>query len=134
MGRPDLLVLDTSALILPFQLGIDLQREADRLLPGVKLIVPTPMINELAHLAAEGKGSSRRHAKAALTYAIRFEEYDIGGRGDDVVIQAGRRLEAEGFDVGVATADQALRFRARKKGWVVLTVRGHRAFVDGYVD
>lgn len=134
MGRPDVLVLDTSALLLPFEHGIDLEKEADRLLPGVRLVVPRPMLDELAYLAAEGKGSSKRHAKAALGYAVRFEEYAIGGKGDDVVIQAGRRMEADGLAVGIATGDQPLRFRARKKGWPVLTVRGHRAFVDGYVD
>lgn len=134
VARPDLLVLDSSALFLPFEKRIDLEKEAQRLLPGTKLIVPRPIIEEVAYLAAGGSGSSKRMAKMALTYLIRFEEFEIGGRGDDAVIQTGRELEKQGFNVGVATADQGLRGRARAKGWPVLTVRGHRAFLDGYVD
>ena len=134
MPRPDLLILDASALFLPFELGIDVEAEADRLLPGTRLVVPKPVLEEVAHVAAVGRGSSQRHAKAAMTYMLRFEELAIGGRGDDVVIQAGRMLEAKGFRVAVATADQRMRFRARAKGWPVFTVKGHRAFIDGYSE
>lgn len=134
MAEPFALVLDSSAILLPFEKGIDLEKEAERLLPTATLIVPRPIMDELAHLAAEGKGAARRHAKAALTYVLRFDEYKIGGRGDDTVIQTGRRLEAEGYRVGIATADQRLRQRARSKGWPVLTIKGHRAFLDGFVE
>lgn len=131
MARPDILVVDSSALFLPFEKRIDLEKEVDRLLPGTKLIVPTPIVEEVAYLASGGKGSSKRMAKMALSYLIRFDEFPIGGRGDDAVIQTGRELEKQGFTVGVATADQGLRQRARAKGWPVLTVRGHRAYLDG---
>ncbi len=134
MPRPDVLVLDASALFLPFELGIDLEAEAARLLPGAKLMVPKPVLEEVALVASGGTGSSKRHAKAVMTYMLRFEEISIGGIGDDVLIQAGRMLENKGFRVALATADQKLRFRARAKGWPVLTVKGHRAFVDGYAD
>lgn len=134
MPRPDVLVVDASALFLPFEKGIDLEREMQRLMPGTKLVVPRPIVEEVAHVAAMGSGSSKRHAKMALAYLVRFEEFEIGGKGDDTVIQTGRELEKQGFHVGVATADQKLRFRARAKGWPVLTVRGHRAYVDGPVD
>lgn len=134
MGRIDVVVLDTSMLLLPFDKGIDVENELKVHLPTARAVVPTPMINELAHLAAEGRGQSKRHAKMALSYVVRFEEHNIGGKGDDVVIQTGRELEKQGLRVAVATADQPLRFRARKKGWPVLTVKGHRAWVDGYVD
>lgn len=131
---PDVVILDTSVVLLPFEKGLDVQKEAERLLPGARLIVPSPVVNELAYLAAEGKGASRRNAKAALAYVVRFDEYKIGGKGDDAIIQACRRLEQEGFRIALATADQAMRFRARGKGWPVLTIRGHRAFLDGYAE
>lgn len=134
MARIDVLVVDSSALFLPFEKRIDLEKEAARLIPGARLIVPTPIVEEVAYVAAEGRGASKRVAKMALSYLVRFEEYKIGGRGDDTVIQAARELEKKGFTVGVATADQKMRFRARTKGWPVLTVRGHRAFVDGYAE
>ena len=134
MARPDIVVLDASALFLPFEKRIDLEKERDRLLPGARFVVPTPIVEEVAYLATGGRGAPKRTAKMALTYLTRFEEFRIGGRGDDTVIQTGRELEKQGFDVGIATADQRLRQRARAKGWPVLTVRGHRAFVDGYVD
>lgn len=129
----NVLVVDASALFLPFERGIDLERESDRLLPGARLVVPTPIIEEVAHLAAEGRGGKKRYAKMALSYLIRFEELKIGGRGDDSVVQAARRLEQEGQEVGVATLDQDLRRRCRSKKWPVLTLKGHQLWVDGLV-
>lgn len=130
----DLLVVDASALFLPFEKGVDLEREASVLLPVARLVVPTPIVMEVAHLAAEGRGSSKRNAKMALSYLTRFEEYKIGGKGDDSVVQCARRLEQEGHRVAVATLDQGLKGRCRAKGWPVLTLKGHRPWVDGYVD
>jgi rRNA-processing protein FCF1 len=126
------LVVDASALFLPFEHGIDLQKEAQRLLPGARLIVPTPIIEELAHLAAQGKGAQKRNARTALTYAARFEEHKIGGKGDDSVVQTARQIEKGDEGVAVATLDRGLRHRCRAKKWPVLTLRGHTLFVDGY--
>lgn len=129
----DVLVVDASALFLPFEHGRDLEKESDRLLPGARLVVPKPIVEEIAYLAMSGKGGKKRYAKMALSYLTRFEEYPIGGRGDDSVVQAARRLENEGHEVAVATLDQGLRGRCRSKKWPVLTLRGRSLWVDGYV-
>ena len=131
MDRPDVLVLDASALFLPFELGIDLEKELARLMPGTRIVLPDPVAAEVAHVAEHGTGPSKRHAKAAVAYLARFERYAIGGHGDDVVIQVGRKLEKEGNTVGIATTDQKMRFRARNKGWPVFTVKGRQPYVDG---
>lgn len=127
------LVVDASALFLPFEHGVDLEREADRLLPGVRLVVPTPIVEEVAHLAAKGRGAQKRYAKMALSYLTRFDEHKSGARGDDSVVQTARQLEREGEEIAVATLDKGLKNRCRAKRWPVLTLRGHALFIDGYV-
>lgn len=125
------IILDSSALMMPFDRGVDLEKAAQQWYPTAEFFVPVPVANELAYLAAQGKGSAKRHAKAALAYMVRFEEYAIGGKGDDAVVQAARHLESEGYHVVIATGDKGLRARARKKSWPVITVQGHRPLLDG---
>jgi len=109
------LILDSNALIAPFQFSFNLDLELERVLPGVRPIVPTPVIRELELLARKGE----RLAKAALALSSKYETIDIKGRGDAPIFNL-----AVNMSWPVLTMDRKLRDNLLKRGVPVLFVRG----------
>ena len=105
-------VLDTNALMMPFQFNIDLENEIKRLLGAVNIYVPEACMNELDHIPD-------RNAAPAREFATRFKIVPSEARGDDAVLSLASNLRAV-----VVTNDIALRKRAKGIGLKVVFLRG----------
>ena len=98
------MVLDTNALLMPFETSINLDHELQRLLGRCEVLVPGPVIWEL-------RRSTSKHAKAALALAGKYPIEQAEAQGDESIIEAALRLGAY-----VLTNDGHLRSRLRKLG------------------
>lgn len=108
-----LILLDTNALLMPFQFSLDLEGELRRLLGDYRAAVPSSVLHELLRLA---KTNSR--ARAALKFAARFRVIEVEGAGDEAILSLAR---AEG--AAVLTNDRDLRRRLREAGLPVIYLR-----------
>lgn len=104
-------VLDTNALLMPFELRINLDYAVRELLGDVSFVVPGPLIGELKHL-------KHRYANAALDLARRYRIVHTEATGDDAVIELALRENAY-----VLTNDKLLRAKLRKKGVPLIYLR-----------
>ncbi len=80
-----IVVLDTNALMMPFEFRINLDFELERLLGSPKCVIPSCVVGELKRLAREN-----RHARAALQLASRYEVIDVSAPGDKGVKEAAK--------------------------------------------
>ncbi len=104
-------VLDTNALLMPFEIKLNLSIEVGNLLGDVKFVVPGPLVGELKHL-------NNKFSKPALALARMYEIIPTTKSGDDSVIEVAQLLGAY-----VLTNDKELRRRARKLGIPVIYLR-----------
>lgn len=96
-------VMDTNALLMPFEIGINIDAEIRGILGEARIVIPGPVIGELKHLTG-----SNRFARPALALARSREIVQCDGHGDDAVIEAAQKLG--GY---ILTNDKELRRRAR---------------------
>ncbi|MFP3871506.1 MAG: DUF120 domain-containing protein [Candidatus Natronoplasma sp.] len=96
------IILDTNALLMPFQFSLNIDREIERLFGDVssKVYVPSSVIRELKGLGKKG----------ALKLSEKYKKIDVEKRGDDGVLEAAERLEGV-----IVTNDKELKKRALKK-------------------
>ncbi len=94
-------VLDTNALLMPFEAKLNLDLELRRLLGECRVVVPGPMVGELKKCGA-------KHSKAAIALARKYEILPTKSSGDDAIIELARELDAY-----VVTNDKELRARLR---------------------
>ena len=106
-------ILDTNALLMPFESNINLDLELRRLLGDVQVIVPGPMVGEL-------KRSSNKYAKVALALARKYEIVDSKLRGDAAIIDM-----ATSTGAAVVTNDRALRRKLRERGIRTIYLRSY---------
>lgn len=113
-------VLDTNALLLPFERSINIDAQLRSLLGECQVFVPGPIVGEL-------KRSSNKHAPAALRLLARYTIEDTQASGDKAVIELAERLGAY-----VVTNDRALIERLRQRRIKVILMRGgsHLALDD----
>ena len=104
-------VLDTNALLMPFEVGLNLDIEVRNLLGDVRFVVPGPLVGELKHL-------DNKWAKAAITLARSREIVQAESHGDDSVLEVAEREQAY-----ILTNDKELRRRARKAGIPLIYLR-----------
>jgi len=104
-------VLDTNALLMPFEIRINLDLALKGLLGDVRCVVPGPMIGELKHL-------DHKFAKAALDLARKYEIVQTTQTGDEAVIEAA--LSTGGY---ILTNDKNLRAAARERGISLIMLR-----------
>lgn len=121
--RATKVILDTNSLLLPFQKNVNIEAELFEILGNYEIIVLSSVIDELKNLA---KGNW--HAKTALELAKRYKILDVEEKGDFAIIFAAKNINAV-----VVTNDKKLRRELRKNGICVITSRGHRLWLDGYV-
>lgn len=95
-------VLDTNALLMPFEMRMNLDLSVQNLLGEVDFLVPGPLIGELKHL-------DNKYARAALELARRYEIVPTEETGDNAVIELALKTGAY-----VLTNDKFLRSRLRK--------------------
>ena len=113
-------VLDTNALLLPYQLGMNIEKELTRLLGICRIIVPTSVIKEAEKLASSN-GSVAMAAKLGLNI-VRKRDYQIVETlydGDDGVMDVAVKTNA-----AIVTNDKELKKKARDMGLPVIYVRG----------
>jgi Uncharacterized proteins of PilT N-term./Vapc superfamily len=104
-------VLDTNALLMPFEMRINLDIAIANLLGDVRCVVPSPLIGELKHL-------DHKFAKAALELAKKYEIIQTTSSGDNAVLEAA--LMTKGY---ILTNDKELRKRARSQRVPVIYLR-----------
>jgi rRNA-processing protein FCF1 len=98
-GRGRKVVLDTNALLMPFEFSLNLDFE---LLGDYEILVPGPVVGEL-------KRSKSRFARAALEFSRRYSIVETEKQGDDGVADVAARLGAF-----VLTNDVELQRKLRK--------------------
>lgn len=108
---PQAVVLDTNALLMPFQFNINLDRELRRLFGDITVLVPGAVLEELS-------GVDDKHARAALALAKKYPVAETEGRGDDAVLEV-----AESMGAAVVTNDRALISRLKERGIPVVRLR-----------
>ena len=104
-------VLDTNALLMPFEMKMNLTLSVERLLGEVEFIVPGPLIGELKHL-------DNKYADAALQLARKYEIVPTEATGDNAVMELALQRNAY-----VLTNDKNLRGRLRKVGVPLIYLR-----------
>lgn len=96
-------VLDTNALLMPFEFSLNIDSELRGLLGSCEILVPGSMLREL-------KRSGSKYAKAALELSKRYRIVETEKQGDDGVLDVAIR-----FGAIVVTNDSELRKRLHEK-------------------
>ncbi len=112
-------VLDTNALMMPFEYRINIDLELERLLGSPEVYVPSCVGGELERLAKK-----HRAAKAALQLMKKYKLVSVEKLGDDGVIEAGKSLNAY-----VVTADRGLMYRLIKENIGVITLSNNHLVI-----
>lgn len=119
----DCVILDSNALLSPFQFGFNLDLELSRVAPWAKPVVPSSVLAELEKLRAKGDW----RAKAALALSAKYETVHVRGKGDPSItgLAANKRWM-------VMTNDRRMRGILAKKGIPVILVRenGHLSMME----
>jgi rRNA-processing protein FCF1 len=74
-------ILDTNALMMPFQFGLNLDLELERLFGSVEILVPSPVADELKSLA-----SGNVVARKALRLLEKYRTIESQGEADKVLV------------------------------------------------
>ena len=111
-------VLDTNALLMPFEIHMNIDLALSSLLGDVRVVVPGPMVGELKNL------ENNKHAKAALMLARKYEIFQTEATGDDAVVETALRLDAY-----VLTNDKELRRRCRSLRIPIVYLRSNHHLV-----
>ena len=112
-------VLDTNGLLMPFETGIRLERELERLLGTFEILVPEAVMTELGIIAATAKGRRRDNAKAALSLAAKYTYRKSPAEGDRAILAVARQEGAL-----LLTNDRELIREAMKAGIGVVRMKG----------
>ena len=107
-------ILDTNALMMPFEININLERELDRLLGAYEILVPSSIVDELKKLSEKDKAAS-----SALTLAERYNIINTSKKGDFSIVHLAKELKAV-----VVTNDKILRKILRNEGIQLIFLRG----------
>ncbi|UCH89144.1 MAG: twitching motility protein PilT [Thermoplasmata archaeon] len=107
--RNNKVILDTNALLMPFQFKLNLDSELTRLLGQYEIIIPSSVIAELENLYREKQ--KPRWIKSALSLAKKYQIEHVNGSGDDAICKAAQESNAI-----VVTNDKALKKRLKSRG------------------
>jgi rRNA-processing protein FCF1 len=105
------ILLDTNFFLAPFQLGINIFTEFDRIMeePYVMMTIG-PVKKELEKIAKSGKGDDKAAARLGVHLARNIEVAEAEGKADDAIVDYMEKDE----DLMVATNDSGLRKRLKK--------------------
>ncbi|UCD92180.1 MAG: twitching motility protein PilT [Methanobacteriota archaeon] len=117
-------ILDANALLMPFQFGVNLDLELERLVGECDVLVPSSVLGELRKLVGTDK-----HAKAALDLAQKYEVREVEDSGDASI------LSLAGKEAGiVVTNDRELIQKLRESGIPVISLRSRTHLViEGHI-
>jgi len=103
--KPKQLLLDTNFFLAPFQTGINIFSELERIMPEpFELMTITPVKKELEKIIKSGKGDDKIAARLGTELARNIKVVDAEGIGDQAIIDY-----AKSNKIIVATNDSALR-------------------------
>ena len=108
------IVLDSNALMMPFQFKMNLDMEIQRLVGNVEIFVPSCVLGEL-------KRMKENEAKAALALASKYPVVETAARGDAGVLEAAKTKEA-----AVLTNDQDFIDILKKSSIPVIRMRSRQ--------
>ena len=116
-------ILDTSAIFMFFEFSINIEQEILNLIGKFRIVIPTPIFNEIKLLSEIGNEKKRRIAKSSLNL-IKKKKYEIidlniKKNGDDSVIEYASILNGL-----VITNDTELRKRLKDKSISTIFLRG----------
>lgn len=115
------MLLDTNALMLPEQMGVDVFSELQRF-GYIDCIVPEPVLRELRAISQQAdKERHRRAARVGLALAGRCCIIPASGEADDVLEDLAIKEKA-----AVLTCDKALKKRLSSRGITVIYPRQGR--------
>ena len=97
--------------MMPFQFGIRLEEELNRLVGNYQIWIPEAVSRELKTLRGP-------HAQAAQQLAARYPVVPMGGSGDDAILEAATIKNAI-----TVTNDSILRKRLMERGLKVIYMR-----------
>ncbi|MDI6888372.1 MAG: PIN domain-containing protein [Methanocellales archaeon] len=110
-------ILDSNALMIPGQFGVDVFAELERL--GYdQFLIPRPVIKELETLQAHAKGKDKIAASVALLLMSRCKIIESRKEADDAIIQM-----AKDMNVAVLTNDAVLRKQLKENGITTIYLR-----------
>lgn len=110
---PYKIIIDTNALLMPFQFSINLDCELDRLFGFWKILVPECVLIEL-----RGLSKDMLKARAALKLAANYPSIPTKKKGDQGVLEA--LVRENGI---LLSNDRHLRNNALKMGYRVIFLR-----------
>jgi rRNA-processing protein FCF1 len=97
-------ILDTNALMMPFQFGLNLDLELERLFGSVEVLVPSPVVEELRSLA-----SGNSVARKALRLIEKYGTVEVQGEADKVLLDLAKDRR------GIVVSNDKLVIRSLKK-------------------
>ncbi|HER45203.1 MAG TPA: DNA-binding protein [Thermoplasmatales archaeon] len=116
-------ILDSSAILMFFEVSVDWKKELDRLVGSYRLMVPTTVARELEILSTHRK--DQKKAAAALKLIETFERIDDpASSADEALVNIA--LKTHGI---VVTNDSELRKRLKNNGLSVIFLRGRKKLV-----
>lgn len=107
-----IVVFDANALLMPFQFGINIDMEIERLIGEFHGVVPSPILGEI-------RRNGGKWSKAALSLAKKYEIMRTENVGDRAVIELAEKLGGI-----VVTNDEGLQRKLREKGISYIFMRG----------
>jgi rRNA-processing protein FCF1 len=113
-------VLDSNALIMPFQYSINLDLEIEKIVGSPEIYVPSCVIGELKRLSTK-----RWEAKAALQLAEKYNVVEVEKMGDEGVVEGAKKLNAV-----VVTNDRELIERLKREGIKVISLKQNHLVMD----
>jgi rRNA-processing protein FCF1 len=123
--KENIVILDSSAIMMLFEFSIDLEDELARLLGTYYIVVPSPIRNELVVLSAQGDGKKHQMAKASLKLIERYEIVNVDDEiADDAVVSLAKEMDGI-----VVTNDKGLRERLKKRSLSVIFLRAKQRLV-----
>ncbi|MEA1908664.1 MAG: DNA-binding protein [Euryarchaeota archaeon] len=111
------IVLDTNALMVPVQLGVDIFSDLTAL-DFDEFFVPSGVVRELERLASSGRCVDQIAARVAISLLDRCKIVETAGNVDDAILALADRMGA-----AVLTNDAELKARLRDTGVSVVYVR-----------
>ena len=106
------MIMDANALLMPFQFGINLDMEIESLIGEFRGVVPSPILGEV-------RKNGGKWAKAALSFARKYEVMRTENMGDRSVIELAERLDGI-----VVTNDGALHEKLKKMSIPFIYMKG----------
>lgn len=120
-------ILDTNALILSAEFGVDLFSELSRLNFG-EIFVPRAVVRELNGLSKNLKGQKRTAVNVAISFLDRCKIVEVDGDADEVILKLAKEKDAAVF-----TNDKELNQKLVKAGVSIIIIRQKRYLSFGKI-